>query len=617
MASERNDLRSDEVLLARSREGDSAAFGELWERHRLAGIVAARGIAPTLDPDDLVSGAYLKIFELVRDGRGPTGAFRPYLYRVISSLAADSYRSPELSSSHLEEVPDLNEAGPWEDGAFDLNAAARAFESLPERWQSVLWYTEVEGMAPRQVAPLLGLSANGVSALAARAKEGLQSAWVETHIDMQLRDEACRATREQLQRHQLGKLTARRNREVAAHIESCDSCAAAAAEFSTLNKKLALVLATIIIGSASAGSLLKALGIASGVGAIASGSTASAANVTAASTAGGAGTFAGMSIGAALATVGTTAAIAALAVGGVLISQAIHPTDSPTPVSEFPLPEPEPATGKQLQEQNNSDSKPSVETSSTTPPPTNNSYTNESTVTPPRPPTPTDPPKPPTPPTLLAGYQCFVPVIDANTFELTGHASHSGTVEILVVSNTGIQSMLRTTDADGNWTSGVLSELDGFTNGMTTAQVRLISNGQAGAMQSIATTQCAGTGLELDVNLTMSNVCYLDPQLSGNLSDYGVLFARHVAADGTAIAIVDPQFDGVLDPTDQSTEWFGIFTGSDPAEPYAWLSWVSLNPYIGTVEDYNEGNSGTLELRIQTPDNRSSAWIPLEQLVDC
>lgn len=197
LASERNDLRSDEVLLARSREGDSAAFGELWERHRLAGIVAARGIAPTLDPDDLVSGAYLKIFELVRDGRGPTGAFRPYLYRVISSLAADSYRSPELSSSHLEEVPDLNEAGPWEDGAFDLNAAARAFESLPERWQSVLWYTEVEGMAPRQVAPLLGLSANGVSALAARAKEGLQSAWVETHIDMQLRDEACRATREQ------------------------------------------------------------------------------------------------------------------------------------------------------------------------------------------------------------------------------------------------------------------------------------------------------------------------------------------------------------------------------------------------------------------------------------
>src|SRR5690606_37341234 len=115
LASVQIDAHSDTDLLNLSRAGDRAAFGVLWQRHRLAGIVAARNIASTLDPEDLVSSAYLKIFELVEDGSGPTGAFRPYLYRVISSLAADTYRSSEYPNIDLAEVPDLTEAGPWED----------------------------------------------------------------------------------------------------------------------------------------------------------------------------------------------------------------------------------------------------------------------------------------------------------------------------------------------------------------------------------------------------------------------------------------------------------------------------------------------------------------------
>lgn len=230
---------SDGELLDACREGDSAAFSHVWERHHRAGRVAARSIAPSLDADDLVSEAYLKIFELVRDGRGPRGAFRPYLYTVIRSVAADRLRSPEQASADLDQIPDLTEAGPWEDNAFDLNAAARAFESLNERWQAVLWYTEVEGMPPREAAALLGLSANGVSALAGRAREALQSAWVEAHVNRELAAAECGSTLEQLQRYQRGKLTARASREVAAHLDGCTSCAAAARECRALNDQLA------------------------------------------------------------------------------------------------------------------------------------------------------------------------------------------------------------------------------------------------------------------------------------------------------------------------------------------------------------------------------------------
>ena len=31
---------------------------------------------------------------------------------------------------------------------FERGVVARAFHSLPERWQAVLWHTEVEGLSP-------------------------------------------------------------------------------------------------------------------------------------------------------------------------------------------------------------------------------------------------------------------------------------------------------------------------------------------------------------------------------------------------------------------------------------------------------------------------------------
>ena len=47
----------------------------------------------------------------------------------------------------------------------------------------VLWHTEVEQQKPADIAPLLGMSANSVSALAYRAREGLRQAFLSQHAD--------------------------------------------------------------------------------------------------------------------------------------------------------------------------------------------------------------------------------------------------------------------------------------------------------------------------------------------------------------------------------------------------------------------------------------------------
>ncbi|MEJ7706929.1 MAG: hypothetical protein WKF82_06355 [Nocardioidaceae bacterium] len=83
---------------------------------------------------------------------------------------------------------------------FENTAAAKAFASLPERWQLVLWHLEVERQKPADVAPLLGLTANSVSALAYRAREGLRQAYLQMHM-ADTAGEECRWVTERLGAH--------------------------------------------------------------------------------------------------------------------------------------------------------------------------------------------------------------------------------------------------------------------------------------------------------------------------------------------------------------------------------------------------------------------------------
>jgi hypothetical protein len=75
---------------------------------------------------------------------------------------------------------------------------APAFDTLPERWRTVLWHTEVEGESPSQVGPLLGLTPNGVLALAYRAREGLRQAYLQVHLLDETSGGRCRSTMERL-----------------------------------------------------------------------------------------------------------------------------------------------------------------------------------------------------------------------------------------------------------------------------------------------------------------------------------------------------------------------------------------------------------------------------------
>jgi len=249
----RVDGPGDAELIAAVRGGDVDAYGELFARHvdaarRLAGQLAGPG-----DADDLVSDAFTKVLTVLQRGGGPDLAFRAYLLTAVRRLHVDRIRS----GSRLRPVDDLtpfDPGVPFHDTAvegFDNATAARAFASLPERWQMVLWHTEVEQQKPADIAVLLGMSANSVSALAYRAREGLRQAFLSMHA-ADPDDVDCGWTRDHLGACVRGGLSRRDVARVDDHLEDCRACAAVYLELTEVNSGLSALLAPLLLGTAGA-----------------------------------------------------------------------------------------------------------------------------------------------------------------------------------------------------------------------------------------------------------------------------------------------------------------------------------------------------------------------------
>jgi RNA polymerase sigma factor (sigma-70 family) len=250
---------SDAELIESARSGDTSAFGELWLRHYRPAARVARQFT-SIDADDLVSEAYARIFQRVLAGGGPTGAFRPYLYTTIRNLASTwGAASRDIQVDMIEDFEDEripDDPAAW---ALDRTLTASAFRGLPERWQTVLWYTEVEGMDPHEVAPIMGITPNSVAALSYRAREGLRKAWLQAHISDATASGECQWTMAHLGDHTRNGLSARDAERMTDHLEDCAKCTIVSEEVDEVGSHLAMVMLPLLLGGVVGGTLLSQL----------------------------------------------------------------------------------------------------------------------------------------------------------------------------------------------------------------------------------------------------------------------------------------------------------------------------------------------------------------------
>jgi RNA polymerase sigma factor (sigma-70 family) len=247
---------SDAELISGVRGGDVAAYGQLFMRHKHAANRLARQLVRGSDADDLVAEAFAKVLTVLQSGGGPDVAFRAYLLTAVRRLHVDRVRTAQRVQT-TDDLSPFDPGVPFTDTAvagFESGAAAKAFASLPERWQLVLWHLEVEGQKPADIAPLLGMSANSVSALAYRAREGLRQAFLTMHIS-DLTETDCRWVNEHLGAFVRKGLSKRDSGKVQDHLDECRRCTAMYLELTEVNDNLAGIIGPLLLGAAASGYL--------------------------------------------------------------------------------------------------------------------------------------------------------------------------------------------------------------------------------------------------------------------------------------------------------------------------------------------------------------------------
>lgn len=337
------DLSSDAELITAVRSGEAVAFGVLYERHCAAARAVARQYTNSAaDAEDAVSDAFSRVFAAIQQGGGPDVAFRAYLFTVLRRVALHRVETGRraLPTDDLETLERAaGPSGSTEEPAlaeFERGVVSEAYKSLPERWQAVLWYTEVERLSPAEIAPVLGLTANGVAALAYRAREGLRQAYLQQHLGAPA-DDGCTIVNGKLGAYVRGGLAKRETALVELHLDDCGRCRALVLELGDVNHGMRVVIGPMVLGAVALG-VLHGLGFGGAAGAAAAtggalggGAAASGAGSAAAgSGAAGAGTGVGTGVGTGLGvgagsgtSVGAGAATSGVAASGAAASGAV------------------------------------------------------------------------------------------------------------------------------------------------------------------------------------------------------------------------------------------------------------------------------------------------------
>ncbi|MDV6014544.1 sigma-70 family RNA polymerase sigma factor [Haloechinothrix sp. LS1_15] len=276
----------DAALLHRLRHGDDAAFTELFDAHAPAVRRLARGLAINAsEAEDVTAETFFRVLQAVKRGSGPKDTVRGYLLTVTRRVAYEYQGAARDIPVSDEEL--ANRAGSYEYGVARLaehNLISRAFASLPARWRTVLWHTEVEGERPAVVGRLFGLSANATAALARRARRGLRAAYLQAHLAAECQAEhaamgrrRCGPVLTKLGGYTAGDVTGAEARKIKAHLRECADCAARHRELRDVSFSLREHAGALAAAGLTAGGAAAAGEVPSGAAAVTASSTANSA----------------------------------------------------------------------------------------------------------------------------------------------------------------------------------------------------------------------------------------------------------------------------------------------------------------------------------------------------
>ena len=267
------DELSDDSLIGLVKGGSADAFAVLFERYRHPAQRLAAYYSNSVDAKDIVAESFTQVYQQLRRGQGPETSFRGYLLTAVRREAGRRAKMRKRDTP-TDDIAAIDKSVPFGNGAvdgFERDLIQKAFATLPQRWQKVLWHLDVDGRKPREVAPMLDMKPNSVSALAYRAREGLRKAYLEQHI--LAKGESLSTACQEIRRRLVAFVRASANKseatKVESHLKTCSSCASAFHEIEELNSHIGAVSGVLALSFAApvvAGPLGGAAGVAGHIG---------------------------------------------------------------------------------------------------------------------------------------------------------------------------------------------------------------------------------------------------------------------------------------------------------------------------------------------------------------
>ena len=180
-------LDCDAELMLRVKQGDSASFAALLQKHRapvfrfLYRMVQDRAVA-----EELAQEVFLRVFRS-RSSYEPAAKFTTWLFRIATHLALNSLRdgknqrgqeSLDRAASGLP-VRHVADNRPSAEQAMlreaRLDEVRRAVAGLPDKQRAAVLMHKYEEMGYSQIAKALGCSESAVKSLLFRAYETLRA----------------------------------------------------------------------------------------------------------------------------------------------------------------------------------------------------------------------------------------------------------------------------------------------------------------------------------------------------------------------------------------------------------------------------------------------------------
>jgi RNA polymerase sigma factor (sigma-70 family) len=171
-------------IVARVRGGESAAYGELVDRHASVAKRTAVFLGAGADADDVVQEAFVKAFRAL-GGFREGASFRPWLLRIVANETRNAVRARgrrarrEELAAPLDVVLDPADAAVSLERRTELLAAVRA---LPEQMRLVVTCRYLLDLDEQETAVVLGWPRGTVKSRLHRALGRLRDALPDKEV---------------------------------------------------------------------------------------------------------------------------------------------------------------------------------------------------------------------------------------------------------------------------------------------------------------------------------------------------------------------------------------------------------------------------------------------------